>query len=352
MEYDLVLFGATGYTGQLCAKYLAATYSSSKKTDGEVRWAIAGRSRQRLEAMRAALSLSCDVVFADTGDRDSIDAMARQARCVANLVGPYLRLGGEVVVEACVRNGTCYVDLTGETAFYATLVDKYHEAAQRTGAIIVPSAGFDSVPGELTAYLAARALQRSDPDDDIVDAYAGISTFGWFSSGTLESIIVMASEGRGDMVRSNRADWLSPARGGPRQQNKFQLARYHSAFARYGAWLFFAPHNTRVAYRAWGLARTAADAPVRYSDAYQYQEAIVTPLWLLTVVTSIAVKLFTQALVLFPLLRAGLSAVLPRNGGPPDIINTRLGFMDVRTVVTTQSGRTAVCRLYSRGDPG
>lgn len=175
-HYDLVLFGATGYTGQLCAKYIRDTYDAKGET---VKWALAGRSQKRLDAMRAKLRLQCGVLVADVSNPASIEAMVKRTRCVANLVGPYLRLGGIVVVEACARLGCGYVDLTGESAFYAQVIDRCHTLAQSTGAIIVPSSGFDSIPGDLTTYLAAQAIANSD--DEIVDSYVGIRTFGWVS---------------------------------------------------------------------------------------------------------------------------------------------------------------------------
>ncbi|MFD0903693.1 saccharopine dehydrogenase family protein [Actinomadura sediminis] len=160
--YDIVLYGATGFTGGLTAEYLAG------HADPGTRWALAGRSTAKLEKVRdrlAAIDPACaelPLLRADSSDQDSIDELARSARVVVTTVGPYVR-HGEPLVAACARAGTDYVDLTGEPTFVDRMYVKYHADAVRTGARIVHACGFDSVPHDLGVYFTVRQLPEGVP---------------------------------------------------------------------------------------------------------------------------------------------------------------------------------------------
>ncbi len=179
-EYDVVAFGATGFTGKLVAAYLAAV-------EGETfRWAIAGRSADRLAAVKTELNLSDDVgvIAADSGDLDSLVAMARQTRVLLTTVGPYQKYG-EPLVAACVEAGTDYVDITGEPEFVNKLIDRYDEPAREKGIRIVNCCGFDSIPHDLGAYMVAQAF----PDDASVIVEGFVSASGKVSGGTWQSAV-------------------------------------------------------------------------------------------------------------------------------------------------------------------
>lgn len=148
-EFDLVLFGATGYTGRLTASHLARTYGTS----GGLRWAIAGRDYLRLcQVGDDVAGGAVPVLEADAGDPHSLARIASRARCIISTVGPYQRYGSGLVA-ACARHGTDYVDLCGETHWMRWMIDAHQEEAERTGARIVFSCGFDSAPFELGVYL-------------------------------------------------------------------------------------------------------------------------------------------------------------------------------------------------------
>lgn len=155
--FDLVLFGATGFTGELTARYLA------EHAPVECRWALAGRNREKLAAVRdrlAQVNPACadlGLLVADSTDPASLRQVAESARVVITTVGPYL-LHGEGLVAACAEAGTDYVDLTGEVEFADRMYLAHHETAQRTGARIVHACGFDSVPHDLGAYFTVRQL--------------------------------------------------------------------------------------------------------------------------------------------------------------------------------------------------
>jgi len=155
-RYDVVLYGATGFTGRQTVAYFAAHAPAG------VRWAMAGRDRRRLEAVRESLpagNTSVDVLVADGGDQAAIDTMVASTRVLLSTAGPFAVYGNKVV-QACVRLGTDYVDITGETAWVRELIDQHHAAAAHHGTRIIPFCGFDSVPSDLGTLLVVRELQR------------------------------------------------------------------------------------------------------------------------------------------------------------------------------------------------
>jgi short subunit dehydrogenase-like uncharacterized protein len=156
-EFDIVLYGATGFTGQLVAEYLAAR-SWDDKT---LRWALAGRSRDKLASLRDAMGAAADtpLIIADASDPASLQAMVDQAKVVITTVGPY-QLYGSDLLAACVASGTDYMDLCGEPIWLKRMIDRHEAAAKASGARIMFSCGFDSVPFELGAFFVQEEAKR------------------------------------------------------------------------------------------------------------------------------------------------------------------------------------------------
>jgi short subunit dehydrogenase-like uncharacterized protein len=212
--FDVVLFGATGFTGGLTAQYLASAREP-------LRWALAGRSRDKLEQVLASLRdlrNPPELMLADASDQASLLQMASSTRVVITTVGPYITYG-EGVVAACAELGTDYVDLTGEPEFFERSRSKYDAQAQASGARIVHACGFDSVPHDLGAYFTVKALRRRMPvgeqDTGAIEMQGIVQATGGFSGGTWHSMITvlgrkqappqlpMASKGR-------TLGWLAP----------------------------------------------------------------------------------------------------------------------------------------------
>ncbi|QAU46725.1 saccharopine dehydrogenase family protein [Bradyrhizobium guangzhouense] len=156
-KFDIVVYGATGFTGQLVAEYLAAHY----KNDKQLKWAMAGRSLDKLKSVRDAIGAPADtpLIVADASDAASLKAMAEQTKSVITTVGPY-QLYGEELLAACVATGTDYFDLCGEPIWMRQMIDKYEAAAKDSGARIVFSCGFDSVPFELGTLFVQEEAKR------------------------------------------------------------------------------------------------------------------------------------------------------------------------------------------------
>lgn len=186
--YDIVVFGATGFTGGLTADYLA------RHAPEGLRWALAGRSRSKLEGVRQRLvsikpALSAlPLLEADVGNAASLRAVAESARVIITTVGPYL-LHGEPLVAACAAAGTDYVDLTGEPEFVDRMYLGYHEQARRSGARIIHCCGFDSIPHDLGVLFTVQQLPANVP----LKIEGFVRAGGTFSAGTFHSAITAMS---------------------------------------------------------------------------------------------------------------------------------------------------------------
>ena len=184
-DHDVVLFGATGFTGALTARYLA-----EHAPDG-LRWALAGRNLDKLAAVRDGLGerwADLPLLSADSTSRESLAALAASTKVVATTVGPYLSYG-EPLVAACAEAGTDYVDLTGEPEFVDRMYVAHHATAQRTGARIVHACGFDSIPHDLGAYFTVQQL----PSDQPISVRGVVRAGGTFSGGTFHSAMTAMS---------------------------------------------------------------------------------------------------------------------------------------------------------------
>ena len=186
-DHDIVLFGATGFTGGLTAEYLTRTL-------GGRRWALAGRNRSKLEIVRHRLAeidpaaSTLPLLLADVEDPASIRAVAQSAKVAISTVGPYIRYG-EPLVAACAATGTDYVDLTGEPEFVDRMWLRYHEPARRSGARLVHSCGFDSIPYDLGALFSVQQLPEGVP----IKLEGFVRVGGTVSGGTYQSAIEIMS---------------------------------------------------------------------------------------------------------------------------------------------------------------
>jgi short subunit dehydrogenase-like uncharacterized protein len=191
-NYDVVIYGATGFTGRLVAEYMNATYGVGK----DVSWAMAGRSLDKLKTVRDEMGIpkSVDLIVADASDPASLDAMVKSARCILTTVGPY-QLYGTPLVEACATNGTDYVDLSGEVAWMHDMIAAYEDTAKKSGARIVFSCGFDSIPFDLGVLLLQNAAMREFGTPAVRVKGRMRKMKGTFSGGT-------AASGRETMARA------------------------------------------------------------------------------------------------------------------------------------------------------
>ena len=246
-DFDVVVYGATGYTGQLVAEYMGQRYRESKG----LTWAIAGRSQEKLESVQNDFGLPADTpcVLADASDAGSLVAMANRAKVVLTTVGPYTYYG-ESLLKACAETGTDYVDLTGEVLWMKDMIERYSETAQKSGARIVHSCGFDSIPFDLGVhFLQETAKERSGEYCSRVRGRMR-SMQGTFSGGTAASgAATMAAIQKDPSVMQHLLNPFSLCEGfqGPSQPPG------NSPVEEDGVWLapfVMAPINTKNIHRS------------------------------------------------------------------------------------------------------
>ncbi|MGI5479696.1 saccharopine dehydrogenase family protein [Streptomyces lavendofoliae] len=332
--YDVVLFGATGFVGELTARYLAAHAPAT------CRWALAGRSRERLAALRDRLAAEhprcadLPLVTADASDARSLRELAGSARVVATTVGPYV-WHGEPLVAACAEAGTDYVDLTGEPEFVDLMYVRHDARARETGARIVHACGFDSVPHDLGVYFTVARLPKDVPLR--VDGFVRSNAF--FSGGTFASAITAMGRGR-HMLRAARERRLhEPRLVGRRARAPLGAPRFSRET---GAWALPLPTLDAAV-----VARSAAALP-GYGPDFRYRHyAAVKALPVAVGGTAAMGALFALAQV--PPARRWLMDRYEAGQGPDEERRARSWFT-VRFV--GEGGGRRVFTEVSGGDPG
>ncbi len=343
-EFDIVLYGATGFTGELTAGYLARAGTAA-------RIALAGRSRERLLALRETLGPTArdwPLVLADVSDPSTLEAMAGRTQVVATAVGPYARYGLPVVA-ACAKSGTDYADLTGEVMFARNSVDLYHKQAVDTGARIVHSCGFDSIPSDLSVYqLYRRSVE--DGAGELCDTTFVLRRFSqlWASGGTVASLVGTAYTASSDPEARrviNDPYTLTTDRGAEPElgrQSDLAWGRGRKVAPELaGFWtagFVLAPHNTRIVRRSNALQDWAYGRRFRYSETMSLGKSLAAPVAAAAVsgYQAGAFGLGNRYLRLVP--RRLLELFIPKAGtGPGEAIRKR-GHYTAETFTTTTSG--------------
>jgi len=357
-EFDIVVYGATGFVGKLTAEYLA-------RAGGGARIALAGRSTQRLRAVRDTLGESAqswELLVADASSPSTLDEMAARTRVVVTTVGPYTRYGLPLVA-ACAAAGTDYADLTGEAMFVRDSIDLHHKQAADTGARIVHACGFDSVPSDLSVYSLYRAVRDADAGE-LTDTDLVVKSFsGGVSGGTIASMMEVLNTASTDPdARRQLADpyTLTPDRHaepelGPQPDLPWRRGR-QIAPELAGLWtagFVMAPYNTRIVRRSNALLDWRYGHRFRYSESMSVGSSPVVAPLASAVVTGMAGATFGLGSRYFRLLpRRLVERVAPSPGTGPSAAARERGYYRIETYTTTGSGARYVARMEQRGDPG
>ncbi|MEQ9144818.1 MAG: saccharopine dehydrogenase NADP-binding domain-containing protein [Parvibaculaceae bacterium] len=267
-DFDIIVYGATGFTGRLVAEYLAKTHG-----DGSVKWAMAGRSADKLAAVRDEIGAPADtpLVVANADDPASLKKMVESTRAVITTVGPY-QLYGEPLVAACAEAGTDYVDLCGEVPFMRRMIDSYGDKAKASGARIVFSCGFDSIPFDMGVfYLQEKAKEIfGKPVPTVkgrVRAMNGTLSGGTAASGRATAEAAMADKSVFELLLNPYA--LAPGADGPEQPDGAKPYE-DKALGQWVAPFFMAVINTRNVHRSNLLMGQA------YGKDFTYEEMMLT----------------------------------------------------------------------------
>jgi len=350
-EFDVIVWGATGFTGQLVVEYLAQTYG----VDGALRWAIAGRNRSKLEAVRqsslaAAQRDQLPILLADSADRDSLAALVARTRVMCTTVGPYAKYGTPLVA-ACVDAGTHYCDLTGEVQWMARVIPQYQTAAEASGARIVHTCGFDSVPFDMGCwYLQQVMFERHGVYARQVKARVGRNR-GAASGGTIASILNMLEEaGHDPSVRRTVANPYAlyptgtPAgRDGADQTG----AKFDADFQQWTSPFIMAAINTRV------VRRSNALLGFPWGKDFRYDEATLNKSRHKATLASVAGGVGLAALALGP-TRKLAQRFLPKPGEGPTREQREAGYYEVffRGIDPDNRSRDTLIKVSGDLDPG
>lgn len=351
---DVVVYGATGFVGRLVAEYLA------RSAPGGTRIGLAGRSIDRLERVRAELGPAAadwPLLRADAKDEQSLRDLAAATHVVATTVGPYAKYGLPLVA-ACAEAGTDYVDLTGETPFARESIDLFHDKAVASGARIVHSCGFDSIPSDLGVHVLHRRVQ-ADGAGDLTDTTLVVTSMrGGVSGGTIDSLRTQldATKRDAELRRITVSPYsLSPDRAAEPdlgRQPDMALVRgsdIRPGMAGWKAPFFMGPYNTRVVRRSNALSGYAYGKHFRYREVMNVGSSFASP------VLAGAVAAGMGALVgglLFPPTRWVLDRVLPKPGEGPSEKARRSGHFTIDLYGDTTSGARYTSRIAAQGDPG
>ncbi len=341
-EFDVILYGATGFTGRQSADYFARN-----APDG-LRWAIAGRDPDKLDALAGALDRAPDgVVVANGLDRDAVSAMCARTRVLSTTAGPFSRFG-DLVVDACVFHGVDYVDITGESPWVRRLIDRHHDKAATDGTRIIPFCGFDSVPSDIGTLALVEHLRRRGTATARVEAY--FAGKGGFNGGTLASARAMGEQGW--LGEVDDPSLLNPPerRPDPHAEPDPQGPRRHE-----GRWLapfLMGPINTRVVRRSHALW---AGRGKGYGPTFAYQEWMDCGRGAKGLAMAVGVGAGLAAVA--PLMasdsgRALLARFGPDPGQGPDEATMDGGFVKTRYLGVGEDGGQIRATLFARGDPG
>jgi short subunit dehydrogenase-like uncharacterized protein len=352
-ELDVILVGATGFTGRLVAEYMA-----EHAEQAGVRWAIAGRSQEKLEAVRRELRRDIPIHVADTLDAAALDALVPRTRVICTTVGPYARYGRELV-RACAKHGVSYCDLSGESSFVRAVIDECHETGRASKARIVTSAGFDSIPSDLGTLMAWDHAKRTH-DEGLawVKCFTGRMR-GQTSGGTIASafgLLDAAKESREVRRLLRNPHGLDPSPP-PAPHPPFEAdqrgVRYDADLGRWTAPFVMAMVNTRVVRRSHALLREEGSG---YGSAFKYNESMSFrhgPRGLLTAsLVTAGIAGFFAAAAMKPTRALLERTLLPAPGQGPSRAAIERGFFEMHVVALTESGRRLRGRVAGTRDPG
>ena len=335
-DIDIIIYGATGFTGKLCVKYF-------QSLDTTVTWAMAGRNLIKLEKVAKENQTNVEILIADSDDEKALDNLTSRARVILSTTGPFHRYGSKLVAS-CIKNHTHYVDITGENFWVKGLIEKHHQEASAKGIRIIPSCGFDSIPSDLGTFFAAKALSQPIKRIESFHSYQGGA-----SGGTLETMFSMGELDLGDDLTdpfllnpddsySNKQKQLSSDRVG--------IAKKPEINAWSGPFIM-ATANTRVVRRTEALLALRQES---YGADFTYQEYAFHKSWFSAVKSLVLTGL--SVLVLLSPLKRLVKPFLPKPGEGPSESVQENGWFDCKYIVETEEGTKKVFNMSGKGDPG
>jgi len=333
-KYEIIVYGATGFTGQICCKYLRDNYK-------DLVWAMAGRNKEKLDQIKSDFNLECDVVVADGGDLEGLKSLASLTKVVLSTAGPFARYGS-LLVQACVENGTHYTDITGENHWVKGLINKHHEEAASKGTRIIPSCGYDSIPSDIGAYFTVSQFNKPVSR---VDVYQ--EALGGASGGTTETMFTM--DGLNKEMRDpfvlNPEETVSEEQ---REKSKdgFSIEQVEGIDGWTGMGLM-AVANTRVVRRSAALMEQNQKP---YGNSFTFGEHGLFSTKRMARLASYG--LLMAFLVISTPIKHLVRPFLPKPGEGPSQAQQDNGWFRSTFVAQSEDGERKICTMYGSGDPG
>ena len=333
-KYEIIVYGATGFTGQICCKYLRDNYK-------DLVWAMAGRNEEKLAQVKSDFNLECDVVVADGGDLESLRSLASKTKVVLSTAGPFARYGS-LLVQACVENGTHYTDITGENHWVKGLIDKHHEEAASKGTRIIPSCGYDSIPSDIGAYFT---VSQFDKPVSRVDVYQ--EALGGASGGTTETMFTMdgLNKDMRDPFVLNPEETVT-AEQREKSKDGFSIKQVEGIDGWTGMGLM-AMANTRVVRRSAALMEQNQKP---YGNDFTFGEHGLFSTKRMARLASYG--LLMAFLVISTPIKHLVRPFLPTPGEGPSQEQQDNGWFRSTFVAESEDGERKICTMYGSGDPG
>lgn len=353
IPYDLVVFGATSFVGQILTRELVQHLNEHHKS---LRWAIAGRSNSKLQKLKASLGeagQAIPILIADASDDDELNDLCSQTRVVVSTVGPYA-LYGEPLVRACVKNGTDYCDLTGETQWIKKMIDRYQSQAQQSGARIVHCCGFDSVPSDMGVYFLQKQAQQAF-QQPATEVKMGVKVLkGGVSGGTIASMLNIVQEAAHDPLL--RKDLSNPYILCPKnyhhqqKQTSIKTAYYDQDFQAWAAPFVMAAINERVVHRSNALSNDQYGQNFRYHEQTLTGQGIKGRIRAITMVAGLGA--FVVGAASKPVSKLMENHLLSKIGEGPTLEQQANGRFDLRFIGRTDQGQVIRIKVTGDRDPG
>ena len=335
-DLDIVIYGATGFTGKLCVKYLTENAK-------DLRWAIAGRNLTKLSQVAIRFSPQTETLVADGDDKKALDAITGRAKVIISTAGPFHRYSSKLVAS-CVKNSTHYVDITGETFWIKEIIDKHHSEAVSKGVRIIPSCGYDSLPSDLGVFFSSKQLGK--PIKRIESYHTGQ---GGASGGTIETGFSMGDLNLGKEMQDpfllNPEDSVTPEQRSL-SSDRVKIRKNKIINAWTGRFIM-ATMNTRVVRRSAALLEARQEA---YGVDFTYQEYAFYKKYINAFLVSFATLL--SMIIIGTPIRKLVRRFLPKPGEGPSQETMKNGFFDCLYTVEAEDGSLSVFRMHGKGDPG
>ena len=342
-EFDIIIWGASGFTGRLVAEYLYKNYNSK-----DLKWAIAGRDNQKLISIRKTfLNDEVPIVLANSFDETSLNKMTQRANVICSTVGPYAKYGS-LLVKSCIKNKTHYCDLAGEAQWIRKMIDLHHEEAIRNQVKIVNSCGYDSIPSDMGVYFINKNLSKKN----LTIKMRVTGTKGGYSGGTyasMQNIIKEASSDREVRKSLTNPYGLNPV-GEQSGHDKRDLSSvvFDKKIKSWIAPFLMAGINTKIVRRSNALSN------YNYGKDFKYDEAVMTGKGIKGQLAGIMLSIPLILLAAKPgsILNKIFSFFVPKPGQGPDKKERESGYFSSKFFVFDEHSNSSIFKVTGDRDPG